>query len=146
MITLLSFCFMGCKSLQYEICTLKEGYEAGYITYEDLLNIAYQHGDSSYNQTLFENFMPQQERELSKGEEKRIKKAIVKEYNKETRKEYWVRAKDIEVFSYGYYNGYYALIYNNKNELSSLVTEIWETIDGVQFKYRDGDRVLLLKV
>ena len=122
-----------------EVFTLRALYEAGKLSKEDLLNIAYYSNNAKYNNELIgEDFTPTADNTLSPELEKKLQETIANFYR--TRKiNPWKNASakwfKIEGY-YGFYNGYHILKYDNGNDglyQDSTVTLV--EIGGVKFGF-----------
>lgn len=111
--------------------TMEEAYEAGYLTREDLTNIAYYHNEwVPYPETL----------------DNSIAEAIKKTQAEDLRKNVpEAKAEDIQIIKYyGEYNGNYAVMVDNPyGEYPAVIVDEWETVGGVKFHYTSFERVVV---
>lgn len=111
--------------------TMEEAYEAGYLTREDLTNIAYYHNEwVPYPETL----------------DNSIAEAIKKTRAEDLRKDVpEAKAEDIQIIKYyGEYNGNYAVMVDNPyGEYPAVIVDEWETVGGVKFHYRGFNRIVV---
>ena len=111
--------------------TMEEAYEAGYLTREDLTNIAYYHNEwVPYPETL----------------DNSIAEAIKKTQAEDLRKDVpEAKAEDIQIIKYyGEYNGNYAVMVDNPyGEYPAVIVDEWETVGGVKFHYRGFNRIVV---
>lgn len=123
-----------------EVFTLRALYEAGKLSKEDLLNIAYHSNNAMYNKELIgEDFSPTVDNTLTPELESNLKETIANFYR--TRKiNPWENASaerfKIEGY-YGFYNGYHILKYDNGTDgiyLDSTITIV--DIGGVKFGFK----------
>ena len=124
--------------------SLQNAYDNGYITYEDLLNIAYHSGNAGHNPDIFQDFTPKTIGEMGTGTATSLKTELVKRHNEEV-ENYKATVDDFVIAGYyGCYNGLYAFIAENVNaDGPAVIVEEWETIEGVRFRYTDSDRIEL---
>ena len=123
-----------------EVFTLRALYEAGKLSKEDLLNIAYYSDNAKYNNELIgEDFTPTVDNTLSPELENKLTETIANFYR--TREiNPWKNAPaerfKIEGY-YGFYNGYHILKYDNGSDgiyPDSTVTTV--EIGGVKFGFK----------
>ena len=111
--------------------TVEEAYEAGYLTREDLMSIAYYHNEwIPYPETL----------------DNSIAEAIKKTRAEDLRKNVpEAKAEDIQIIKYyGEYNGNYAVMVDNPyGEYPAVIVDEWETVGGVKFHYTSFERVVV---
>ena len=111
--------------------TMEEAYEAGYLTREDLTNIAYYHNEwVPYPETL----------------DNSIAEAIKKTQAEDLRKNVpEAKAEDIQIIKYyGEYNGNYAVMIDHPyGEYPTVIVDEWETVGGVKFHYRGFNRIVV---
>ena len=115
--------------------TVEEAYEAGYLTREDLMSIAYYHnGGREYNENCMpESYQPapMQPEEIDTA----TANAIKDEYIEEFRPDYEATREDIFIdHYYGCYNGAFAVIISDNFSDFPGVIDFVE-IDGVTFYY-----------
>lgn len=115
--------------------TMEEAYEAGYLTREDLMSIAYYHnGGREYNENCMpESYQPapMQPEEIDMA----TANAIKDEYIEEFRPDYEATREDIFIdHYYGCYNGAFAVIISDNFSGFPGVIDFVE-IDGVTFYY-----------
>ena len=115
--------------------TLQEAYDNGYLTKEDLEQIAYYHNDrKSYPQTLDEA-IAEKIKETAASERRRQDKYLSDK----------AKAEDfVLVKYYGNYNGSYTVMMNEPyDEYPADIRDVWEDIDGVRIHYTSyGDIVV----
>lgn len=130
------------KSSIYSLSAL---YEAGKLTQEDLLNIAYYSSNAQYNIELMgEDFVPTVDATLTPELESELKETIVNVY-KSRKINPWESAEPemFEIDYYcGYYGGYHIMKYDNGRDgfyQDSTVTffEIGGVIFGFMLTYHD---------
>ncbi|MBQ9714491.1 MAG: hypothetical protein IJV83_04130 [Clostridia bacterium] len=127
--------------------TLQEAYEIGDITFEDLLNIAYYSGNEVYNTDTFKDFEPKKKQELNEEVALVLKFALAEEHNKNVKdEEKKINVDGFIISYYGCYNELHAFEDSHMDILESeVITEEWETIDGICFKYTSSSRIKLWK-
>ena len=123
-----------------EVFTLRALYEAGKLSKEDLLNIAYYSNNARYNNELIgEDFTPTADNTLSPELENKLQETIANFYR--TREIHPWKNASAERFKiegyYGFYNGYHILKYDNGSDgfyQDSTVTLV--EIGGVKFGFQ----------
>ena len=104
----------GCGPKTYgTFYTLQEAYDNGYLTREDLLNIAYHNGDRERNESALQNFEPTPIGELSEEISLKIRESLAKHF-RDIERAPEATANDFTIVIYlGCYNGYYAFRYSD---------------------------------
>ena len=152
LLSMICFCFfLGCKNLgqkkinSYQIYSIEEVYNAGDITFEDLLNLAYYSGNEIYNLDKFQGFTPKDKVEMDEETMMSLKAKLVEMYNERVSKEqYKATINDFEITYYGCFNGYYAFESRHINEEAPTeIIEEWEEIGGIRFRYTSNSRIKL---
>lgn len=124
--------------------TLQEAYEKGWLTKEDLMNIAYYHnGGCKYNEGIMSKIyepVPKIPAKLSEDTERKIKSTAAKEY----REVYHITDAVEDGFTivsyYGTYNTCVAVML--RNAYSGEAGSIWtDLIAGVNFYYSGGKTI-----
>ena len=156
----LGFCF-GCASLTSdresvfesesvpeektgEVFTLRALYEAGKLSKEDLINIAYHSNNAMYNKELIgEDFTSTVDNTLTPELESNLKETIANFYR--TRKiNPWkgVAAERFKIEGYyGFYNGYHILKYDNGMDgYFPDPTKMLHSIGEVKFAFTEEDQ------
>ncbi len=109
--------------------SLEQAYNDKLISYEDLLNIAYNSNNYKYNEELFEGFTPTEKGELDKSVERTIKKALSKRSKNREKPDTFI------IYYYGCYNDYYVIKYSNVDiENPAVIIEGFDIIGGIRFK------------
>ena len=127
-----------------EVFTLRALYEAGKLSKEDLLNIAYHSNNAMYNKELIgEDFSPTVDNTLTTELESNLKETIANFYR--TREiNPWKNAPaerfKIEGY-YGFYNGYHILKYDNGMDgYFPDPTKMLHSIGEVKFAFTEEDQ------
>ena len=120
-----------------QIYSIKEVYDNNYITYGDLLNIAYYSGNEGYNPNEFEKFIPKDKGVMDEETIINLKTKLVELHNeKVSKEENKATIDDFIITYYGCYNGFCAFKSRNIEESDpAVIIEEWETIGGIRFKY-----------
>ena len=132
--------------------SLGTAYDMGWITQEDLLSIAYYHGDRTVNyQLMGENYtpIPKTPETLDKETELAIQEKIAKGYRERpTNPIPEAKAEDVEVIYYGTYHGFVAVMtFALCNDDGYMNWETMVTIGGVVFGYSvEGISIRLWKL
>ena len=122
---------VGCDNNNGTFYSLNDTYLAGGISYDDLLNIAYHKGDSRYNEDKFQDFVPKDKGVLPSYIETKIKRKFLELEDAK----YNYSLDDIKIYYYGCYNGYYAVICENKQVMvPAVIVDEYATIGGIRFK------------
>lgn len=141
--------FTGCgPKKRGEFYTLKEAYKQELLTIDDLKSIAYYQNNGSEG----DNFVPvpKKPEKLSAATESLIKETKAFDLRNESglneessQKE--ATAEQVSIRKYlGTYGGYVAVIVDDA--YTSNLDWIWEqSIDGVTFRYMDGNAIVLWK-
>ena len=140
----------GCGPKTYgTFYTLQEAYDNGYLTREDLLNIAYHNGDRECNESALQNFEPTPIGELSEEISLKIRKSMAERYRDNgTFPE--ATAENIFIKNYlGCYNGYYAVRFTDNLFLNpEWVTDpedYVQEVSGIKFCYYKTSMIFLWK-
>ena len=139
---ILSFCmlfaFSGCKEKPYgKFYTLWQAHKAGYITQEDLINIAYyKHPNLEENAHFYgEDFSPIPLAEFSEDLQRKIKLDKVFYENQIAKEKHWryyMTVEDVYIVGYyGVYNGCVALLFG---DIGQAVVRM-DSVFGVKFYY-----------
>ena len=147
---ILSFCmlfaFSGCKEKPYgKFYTLEQAYEAGYITQEDLINIAYyRHPNLEKNAHFYgEDFSPIPLAEFSEDLQRKIKLDKVFYENKQAQEKNWryyMTVDDVYIAGYyGIYNDCVAVYFGDQG----LIVLESDLIGGVYFSYGTTVRTMV---
>ena len=121
----------GCNK-KGELLNLREAYDNGDLTEEDLLSIAYYNQRTRYNEELMgEDYSPQPKdpETLDEKTEKKIVKALKKYVKKEC-------SEHITILNYlGTYNNCIIIEYRDGRTFTSVEKETFVTIGGVEFSF-----------
>lgn len=125
-----SFGFAGCRQEEPEgitgsFCTLQEAYDAGFLTHDDLMSIAYYHNEGrEYNEEIIpEDFQPVPLVPLDEETEAAIIRTYLEEYSKEAN-------------IIGYMGTYGRCAIVRMYNLPYVVPTIWDiTVSGIRFVY-----------
>lgn len=133
--------------LEREFFNLADAYDAGLLTQEDLLSIAYYHhsqlhlgkGIDCNAELMVENYQPikKSPEKLSEEQEKNIKQSLLSELEKEFPEES-LSQDNISFWQYyGTYNGSVAIriVYSNGDQIPMYDVEVEDIVAGVTFCY-----------
>ena len=137
LISIFAVALSGCSS-DGKFYTLQEAYDNGFLTKEDLEQIAYYNNNEiEYPETL------------DKSVEQKIKE-VAAEYlrNREVHPVPQARASGITILKYlGAYSGNYVLMLKNKYDLYPTdIPDIWEDIEEVSFHYIGYYIIAVIKI
>ena len=140
----------GCGPKTYgTFYTLQEAYDNGYLTREDLLNIAYHNGDRERNESALQNFEPTPIGELSEEISLKIREYVAESYrNKGYNPD--VTAEHVSITNYlGCYNGYYVFRYlDNLTDRPAVDRDpeaYVQEVAGIKFCYYKTSMIFLWK-
>ena len=140
---------VGCGSKYGTLYTLQEAYDNGYLTREDLLNIAYYNGDQERNESALQNFEPTPIGELSEEISLKIREYVAERYRNDG-SEPAATAENIFIKNYlGCYNGYYAVRFtDNLFQYPEWVMDpddYVQEVSGIKFCYYKTSMIFLWK-
>ncbi len=119
--------------------SLEKAYEDGLITREDLLNIAYYHGDAEHNpDELNDSFIPKELGELDEQTSLKIRTDLAELFNEMDSSTEKVYADNFEITNYlGTYNGCVVFYYEaDFLDFDTVIAQREEkNIDGVIISY-----------
>ena len=140
----------GCGPKTYgTFYTLQEAYDNGYLTREDLLNIAYYNGDQERNESALQNFEPTPIGELSEEISLKIRKYVAERYRNNGYNPD-VTAEHVSITNYlGCYNGYYVIRYlDNLTDRPAVDRDpeaYVQEVAGIKFSYWNTSLILAWK-
>ncbi|MGN1060370.1 MAG: hypothetical protein ACI4QN_01420 [Candidatus Coproplasma sp.] len=116
-------CFAGCNKPTGNFYSLEKSYEKGYITVEQLQEIADYHNDGKDCPTPLDDKIANAIKETAAADTRKFEKYVE------------VKTSEFKILHYyGYYGNYYiVMIYNPYINYPDVVVDEWIDVGGVQF-------------
>ena len=125
-----------------ELFTLEQAYAHGYLSHNDLLNIAYYHQDTFLNEeTTDSDFSPidMEPKELSEDIDRSVKQTLVNILNEKSNVDSFQAEKIAICAYYGTYNDgvVVRMVYSNGDTTALTAVTHEDSVDGIRFYYTD---------